>query len=388
MKITAVSIYLVRSGRTHPVLVKLETDAGISGIGEAALAYGAGATAVGGMLKDLAHWAVLGADPFRIEALWSEMYDHSFWAKGNGGPVVYAAISAIEQAMWDIKGRAFGMPVYEMLGGRMRDEVRVYANGWCRGAPTAAEFARAGEKPARDGYTAVKCYPLAVHDARGTLRHVTNRMVSRDQADMAFEKIRALRDALGPKMEIMVDLSGAMTTDETIRLCRRYEELDLLFVEEPADPFDVAALKKVSDRVNIPIAVGERLYTRHGFRPVMEQMAADILQPDIGNTGGIMEAKKIAAMAEAYNMRVAPHNCASPLSTAVALHLDATLANFMIQETYPYFREDPRYVEVLDDPPEARVRNGYVALPDGPGFGVNLREEAVAPFLWQRCVVG
>ncbi len=385
MKITQVDIYLIRSGRLHPVLVEVTTDEGVTGIGEAAIAYGLGATAAAGMIKDLSEWCVLGRDPFAIEALWSEMYDHSFWAKGGGGPIVYAGISAIEQALWDIKGKAVGLPVHEFLGGRMRDTVRVYANGWCFGADTPAKFGRAGEKPARDGYDAIKCYPLAINDARGTLRHVSLRSVERDHANLAFDKIKALRQAVGPDVGIMVDLSGALTTDETIRLCRRYEELDLLCVEEPADPFDVGALKKISEAVAIPIAVGERLYTRYGFRAVMEGHAADIMQPDIGNTGGIMETKKIAAMAEVYNMRVAPHNCASTLSTATALQVDACIANFMIQEVYPYFPEADGYIEVLEDPPERGIRNGTVPVPSGPGLGVTLARASVQPFLWARC---
>src|SRR6185369_15743891 len=298
MKIQVVRVYLVRSGNLHPVIVEIVTDEGVSGIGEAAIAYGLGGTAAAGMVKDFCERLVIGRDPARIEELWSEMYDHSFWAKG-GGPIVFAAMSGIEQALWDIKGKVLGVPVYEMLGGRMRDAVQVYANGWYGSAQTPAELAKACEQPLRDGYKALKCYPLAYSDTYG-LRHVSRRAVTREFATLAFEKVKALRDAVGPDIELMLDLSGGLTTDETIRLCRRYEELDIAWIEEPADPFDVGALKKISDQVRIPMAVGERLYTRHGFRDVMEAHAADILQPDLGNTGGIMEAKKIAAMAESY----------------------------------------------------------------------------------------
>ena len=182
----------------------------------------------------------------------------------------------------------------------------------------------------------------------------------------------------------MLDLSGGLTTGETIRLCRRFEALDIAFIEEPADPFDVGALKKISDRVNIPVAVGERLYTRHGFRKVFEQHAADIVQPDVGNTGGLMEVKKIAAMAEAYNMQVAPHNCGSTLSTAAALQISSCIANFATLEIYPYFPERPGYVQVLEDPPEARIRDGMLDVGNAPGLGVALAHERMAPFLWAR----
>jgi galactonate dehydratase len=384
MKVDGVNIYLVTTGKLHPVVVELTTDAGITGIGEAAIAYGLGGTAAAGMIKDLAERMILGQDPARIEALWSEMYDHSFWAKG-GGAIVFAAISAIEQALWDIKGKALGVPVYELLGGRMRDKVRVYANGWYGAARTPAELAEAAERPLRDGYRALKCYPLALPDENG-LRHVSARSVDREFANLAFAKIKALRSAVGTEVEIMLDLSGGLTSAETIRLCRRFEELDIAWIEEPADPFDVGALKKISEHVNIPVAAGERIYTRHGFRKIFEAQAVDIVQPDVGNTGGIMEVKKIAAMAEAYSMRVAPHNCGSALSTAASLQISACIANFMTLEIYPYFPERPGYVQVLRSPPEARIRNGFLDVSPEPGLGVELATERLAPFLWARCV--
>jgi galactonate dehydratase len=379
MRVRAVNVYLVAAGKLHPVIVEVETEEGISGIGEAAIAYGIGGTAAAGMVKDLAT-RIVGQDPSRIEALWSEMYDHSFWAKG-GGAIVFAAISAIEQALWDIKGKALGVPVYELLGGPMRDQIRVYANGWYGAATTPAELATAAERPLRDGYTALKCYPLAVWDGGG-LRHVTNRQVDRSFANLAFDKVRVLREAVGPDVELMLDLSGGLTTDETIRLCRRFDELDITWIEEPADPSDLGALKKISEQVAIPIALGERIYTRAGFRKILEPQAADIVQPDVGNTGGIMEVKKIAAMAEAYNMRVAPHNCASALSTAASLQVAACIPNFMIQEIYPYFPDRPGYVQVLTASPEDEIRGGFIPLPSAPGLGVELAAKRVQPFLF------
>ena len=381
MKVSAARIYLVRIGSLHPVLVELLTDEGVAGVGEAAVAYGAGGTAAAGMVKDLVETMVLGRDPFRIEELWTEMYDHSFWAKG-GGTIVFAGISAIEQALWDIKGKALGVPVYELLGGRMRDQVRVYANGWSYQCLTPDDYARAAQRPISEGYTALKCYPLAVPNDTGGIKHVSRRCVDRAFADLAFEKVKAVRQAF-PEVDIMADLSGGLTTDESIRLCRRLEELQLLFVEEPVDPFDVGALKKLSEHVAIPVALGEWVYTRYGFRPIVESHAADILQPDIGNTGGIMEAKKIAAIAETYNMRIQPHICASPVSTAAALQLDACIANFMIQELYPY--RSAEHFQIVDHAPELDVKHGSMPIPARPGLGVNLVQEKVRPFLWAQC---
>jgi len=385
MKIVAVKIYLIDIDGRRPVVAQLITDTGLSGIGDAAVAYGAGATAAAGMVKDLAELFVLGQDPFRIEAIWSEMYDHTFWAKG-GGPIIFAGISAIEQALWDIKGKALGVPVYQMLGGKFRDEARVYANGWSFRCSTPDEFARGAEKVIKDGYTALKLYPLAspeTADSHGRIRHVSLRAIDRRAEDLTVARVKAVRDAIGPDIDLMVDMSAELTTEAIIRLGRRLEELDLFFFEEPVDPFNVEALKKVSEHVNMPIAVGERLYTRYGFRRVMEQHAADILQPDIGNSGGIMEAKKIAAMAEVYNMRIQPHVCASPVSTAAALQLAACIPNFIILELYPY--RIPEHFQVVDRAPEWEVRDSYLPIPDRPGLGIELVEERVAPFLWATC---
>jgi galactonate dehydratase len=384
MKVVEVKVYRVSVGGRNPVLVQIFTDAGLSGIGEAAVAYGTGAPAAAAMVKELAETFVLGKDPFNIEALWSEMYDHTFWAKG-GGSIIFAGISAIEQALWDIKGKALGVPVYEMLGGKIRDRARVYANGWSFRANKPGEFARAAERPLKDGYTALKLYPLAtpVLDADGHIRHVPRRTIDRAAEDLAIARVKAVRNAVGPKIDLMLDVSAELTTDGIVRLARKLEDQDIMFLEEPVDPSDIEALKKVSEHVHIPIAVGERLYTRYGFRRVLELHAADVIQPDIGNTGGIMEAKKIAAMAEVYNMRVQPHNCASPVSTAAALQLDACIPNFLIQELYPY--RVPAHFQIVDHAPESDVKDGFLPIPSRPGLGVELVEKRVKPFLWARC---
>src|SRR5262249_35594314 len=384
LKIKEVQVYLVSVGGRHPVLARVLTDAGPSGVGEAAIAYGIGATAAAGMVKDLAQEFLLGKDPFAIEALWSEMYDHTFWSKG-GGPIVFAGISALEQALWDIKGKCLGIPIYEMLGGKGRDKVRVYANGWAFRCLHPADFAREARRVVADGYTALKFYPLASPemDAAGHIRHVARRTVDRAFEERAVACVKAVREAVGPAIDIMLDVSAELTTDAIIRLGRKMQESDISFFEEPVDPFDVDALKKVSDELEIPIAVGERVYTRYGFRRILELHAADIVQPDIGNTGGIMETKKIAAMAEAYNMRIQPHNCASPVSTAASLQLDACIPNFIIQELYPY--RIPEHFQIVDHAPELDVKNGFLPISNRPGLGIELVEERVKPFLWAEC---
>ena len=266
LKVTEVRVYLVQVGGRHPVLVQVLTDQGVTGVGEAALAYGSGATAAAGMIKDLAEEFLLGKDPFAIEAIWSDMYDHTFWAKG-GGTIVFAGISAMEQALWDIKGKCLGVPVYELLGGKVRDKMRVYANGWSFRCVKPADFGREAERVVADGYTALKFYPLATAelDADGHIRHVSQRSIDRAAEERAVESVKAVRDAIGPKVDLMLDMSAELTTDAVIRLGRRFEEYDIMFLEEPVDPFDVEALKQVTEQVNIPIATGERTYTRYGF---------------------------------------------------------------------------------------------------------------------------
>jgi galactonate dehydratase len=384
MKLVRAEIYIARIDGRHPVIVRLHTDEGVSGLGEAALAYGVGATAAAGMIQDLFEHVVRGGDPFRIEALWSEMYDHTFWAKG-GGPIVFAGISAIEQALWDIKGRALGLPVYELLGGKCRDEVRAYANGWSFRASTAKEFAAATERPLRDGYTALKMYPLAmpVGNAAGNIRHVAQRQIDRGHAELAVGRVRAVRDAIGPGVDLMLDVSGELTPDAIIPLAKRFEEFDIYFFEEPVDAFDPEGIRRVAEATTMPIAAGERLYTRYGFRRLIELRAVGIVQPDPGNTGGLMETKKIAAMAEAFDMRIQPHLCAGPVLTAATLQLDATLTNLVIQELYPY--RAPEHFALVDRAPELEVAGGMMRIPDRPGFGVELAEDRVRPVLWATC---
>lgn len=382
MKITALNIWQIRSGKLAPVIVELETDAGLSGFGEAGVAYGRGSTASAAMIKDFAPM-VLGRDPHRIEAFLSEAYDHSFWTK-NGGTIVYAAISAIEQAMWDIKGKALGAPVWQLLGGAVHERLRCYANGWYEASQTPDDFARAVERPLKDGYTALKFYPLG-QMVGVDMRHVTRRQMDRAGLELAVARVRAVRDAAGPDVDLMLDLSGGLTTAEAARLCERFADYDIFFVEEPTDPADAAATAAVARATSIPVAAGERHYTRAGMRPLLEARAVDILQPDPGNTGGILETKKIAAMAEAWGVRVAPHVCGSPLITNVALQIGATCPNFAIQELYPYFRLHDGWRGIVTDPAEPRVRNGWIDLPEAPGLGVEVSRADLADGLWARC---
>jgi galactonate dehydratase len=384
MKLKTANIYLIQSGGIRPVLLELITDDGVTGVGEAGLAYGLGGLAATGMLKEMIErYLANGQGPFGVESLWAEMYDHSFWTKG-GGPVVFSAMSAIEQALMDIKARVLGVPVYELLGGRMRDGLRTYANGWYFGCTSDSDLPKAAVGAVTDGYGALKFYPFATILPDGRLRHPSLRGASEPElVRQAISRVAAVREAVGPEVELMLDLSAGATPDDTIRFCHAIEKFDITYVEEPADPGDIGSLIKVANALSQRVAVGERVYTRYGFRDVLESRAVDILQPDIGNTGGLLEARKIAAMAEAYSVKVQPHICASALSTAVGMHFSASIPNFYIQEHFPYWDRIPGHIEVLEDPIEPTVKNGVIPIRDSPGFGVTFRREALRDCLYQ-----
>jgi galactonate dehydratase len=377
MRVTEVEIFDVRlSGSTdNPVIVRVHTSESVSGLGEVALAYGVGSQAGLGMVRDLADRFLIGADPFRIQHLWDRMYRLTFWAQG-GGPVVFGGMSAIDEALWDIKGKVLGVPVYELLGGRCRDKLRVYANGWYHGCVKPEQYAEAAQRVVADGYTAMKFDPFA-YSSEGEWDYPL-RALAPERADLAYERVKAVRDAVGPAVDILVEVHGNLGTTSAIQMGKRLEELDPFFYEEPVDALNVDCMKKVADNVDIPIAAGERLYTRYGFRQYIEGQVIDILQPDLGLAGGITETKKIADYAETYNLHVQPHNCASPVATAASVQLDACMINFVIQEIFPY-RQDERY-QLVREAPELQVVDGYLAVPDAPGLGVELDEGAISKY--------
>ena len=364
MKVTGADIYLCDITGRHPVLIQVLTDEGLTGLGEAGISYGAGATAAAGMLKDLCEKYLLGSDPFRIESLWQQMYDHCFWAKG-GGPIVFAGMSAIEQALWDIKGKALGVPVYELLGGKVRDRVRVYANGWLGGACGPEEYAARAAEVAAQGYTCLKFYPFS-----------GEQVITPQRIERGVETVRAVREAVGPHCEIGIDIRARLNIWSARRVAWKLEPFDVAWIEEPILYDNVEALAALARQVRVPMATGEQLYTRWEFRALLEQNAVSIIQPDICHAGGISELKKLAAMAECYTVTVAPHNSNGPLSTIASLHLDMCVPNAFMQEVFLNFL--PRYNEVLTRP--IQIVDGHCTPPDGPGWGVELREDVLRKY--------
>jgi len=363
------------------VLLRLRTDNGIDGLGEVALAYGTGSAAGSAMLRQLVERYIIGADPTRIEQLWQRMLRETFWGLG-GGPVVYGGMSAIDVALWDIKGKMLGVPVYELLGGKVRDRVRLYANGWSNlagpdGRPqicTPQEYAQGVRRVLDDGYGALKFDPFYISADRR--RWTPSPVLDKVAMDLAEARVQAVREAAGPDVEICIEVHGVLGVTSAIEMGRRLVPYRPMFYEEPVHALNVDAMLKVARNVPIAIAAGERLYTRFGFRQYVERQALDIVQPDISLAGGLTEAKKISDYADVYGIHVQPHLCAGPVHTAACIQLDACIPNFIIQEWRPYAGD--LLLDLVNEPLDGRAEGGYVAVPDTPGLGVTLNEAAAS----------
>ncbi len=377
MKITAVRTIVVNAQMRNWVFVKVETDqAGLWGWGEASLEWKT--RAVAGAVEDFAPM-LIGEDPARIEHLYQKMYRQSFWRMGVIG---MSAISGIEQALWDIRGKVLGQPVYQLLGGRVRDRVRMYTHlgggdmkavyEAQRVTDPAPMVALAQEVVAR-GYTAVKVL----------LTPPTESLSSAAELRMAERFMRALREGLGEDIEIMVDCHGRHFPANALDFCRVLAPFRPYFVEEPVPPENIDAMAEVRRQSPVPIATGERLVTRFAFREVLEKQAAHVIQPDLCHCGGLWEAKKIAAMAEAYYVSVAPHNPLGPVANAAALHFALSTPNFLIQEDM--LTDVPWRWEVVRH--NLRTENGYWLPSEAAGLGVEVDEEAAARHPFQQEVL-
>jgi galactonate dehydratase len=333
------------------------------------------------MLKDMVEAFVIGADAWRVDHIWNILFRNTNWGH-SGGPVVYGAMSAIDEALLDIKGRMLGVPVYDLLGGKVRDSIRVYANGWyfqdrnVRYFGHPKEYAEAALRTVGTGFNALKLEPFLARPDGTTCMH--ERALSREMADLGYARVAAVREAVGPDVDILVDALGNLGAASAIQIGRRLAELDPFLYEEPVDSTNVECMLKVAQNVPIPIAAGERLYTRYGFRQYIEKQAVDVLQPDIGLAGGISEAKKIATYGEVYGLHVQPHNCGGPISTAASVQLDACITNFIIQEWFP--NRDSTFYDLVEDALEQHVTNSQFAIPNEPGLGINLNERAIARY--------
>jgi galactonate dehydratase len=337
----------------------VRTDEGIEGVGEVRMINET--EALLGYLAEAVPVHVLGADPFEIEGLIQRLWRREY---ARAGQIAMSALAVLEIACWDIVGKALGQPVYRLLGGAVRDRIPAYANGWYTVERTPDEFQEAARRAVAKGYRALKLDPFGA----GTWE------LEPEERLRALELVAAVREAVGPDVEILIEMHGRFTPAEAVSIARELEQYRPSWIEEPVPPENLAALKKVSDRVSIPVATGERIHARDEFRELFELHAADVVQPDPTMCGGIAETRRIAAWAEAYYVLIAPHNVGGPVSTAAALHLAATTPNFKIQEHFNDFAEP--YVKA-SAPGNPEVVDGSFALPDGPGLGVTVDEDCI-----------
>jgi len=347
MKITKLETFFVKP---RWVFLKMHTDEGLVGWGEPTLE--GWSRSVAAAVQEMGRY-LIGQDPLRIEHHWQAIYRGGFY---RGGPVLTSALSGIEQAMWDIAGKRLGVPVHQLLGGTVRDRIRVYCH--VGGESLEACVRSAGDAEAK-GFTAIKTVLF------GAARFAESKaFVAQVAARMA-----ALREAAGDKVDIGVDFHGRVAPSLAIELATALEPYHPMFIEEPCLPENVDAMARVARATKTPIATGERLFTRWAFREVLEKAAAAILQPDVSHAGGIFEVRKIAAMAEAYYAAIAPHCPVGPISLAACLQVDACTPNFLCQEQVTLGEGYLKRPFV--------VKEGYVGVPTGPGLGIEVDEEAV-----------
>ncbi|RCK76833.1 MAG: Gluconate dehydratase [Anaerolineae bacterium] len=355
MKITQISTTLVDANWRNFTFVQIYTDAGLVGLGEATIR--SREHAVVGAIEDMAR-VLIGQDPFQIQAHWQMLYQDFH---KRGGVILMAAISGIEIALWDILGQALGVPIYQLLGGKMRERVRVYNNGWFEGLRSLEALTQAAQQAVQAGFNALKWNPF--HGANGWL--------SPQQRRRVIEEVAAIRQAVGEDVDLLLEAHGLLTPAEAVRVASDLAIYQPFWLEEPVPPEDETAMAFVRQRSAIPVAAGERLYGKYEFARLMEARAVDIVQPDITYAGGIFEARLIAAMAEARYVGFAPHNSGSPVSTAAALHLAACTPNFLILELPT---NDVPWRGELVEPAIEAPEEGFLAILQRPGLGVKLNE--------------
>lgn len=355
MKVTDLKIFTVDCFRTNWVFIKIYTDEGITGVGEATLEYKE--RALWGAVEHIKEYLV-GKNPLEIEKHYHSIYRDAYW---RGGPVLMSALSAVEVALWDILGKSLGVPVYQLLGGKVNDKVRIYVNGWFSGAKTPEEFGEKAKIAVQRGVTAMKWDPFG--------KAYMN--ISNSELDTALKCVQAVREAVGDKVDLLIEGHGRFNVPTGIKIAKELEQFNPMFFEEPTPPDSIDSLKAVRDKSPVAISAGERLYSRYDYKDLFEKRAADYIQPDISHAGGIMELKKIASVAETYYIPFAPHNPSGPVANAATLQLAACCPNFCILEI---MYSDVDYRKNVTNE-QLEYKDGYITIPDKPGIGIEINEE-------------
>jgi galactonate dehydratase len=371
LTITRVETFLVEGIRYNWTFVKIETDAGIHGWGEATNWPGSPLVEAA---CEFAGQQIVGCDARQIDFLWTKIYRDMNWL-GQAGPLL-SAISGIDIALWDIKGKALGAPVYELLGGAYRRRILLYANYWfIEGDHTPEDYARQAKSAVERGFTALKLDPFAhVHYTCGSGVEADGSL-SGSQKKKAVEIVAAVAGAVGPQIPIAIETHAFLNGPTAVEMAHRLAQLDFncLWYEEPARPEFPDGIADIRRRISLPVCVGERLHSRFMLLPVLEKQAADIVMPDITRCGGISEMRKMANLAEAFNVPVAPHNPNGPLSTIASAHVMATVPNFFRQEFM--LTDVPWRDECLSHP--LPIHEGYFDLPDRPGLGFDVNVDVL-----------
>ncbi|ARQ70985.1 mandelate racemase/muconate lactonizing enzyme family protein [Streptomyces marincola] len=369
MRITGISTHVVGTPWRNLTYVQVHTDEGLTGVGETRML---GHTdALIGYLREAEANHVAGSDPFAVEDLVRRM---KYGDYGRAGEIVMSGIACVEMACWDIKGQALGVPVWQLLGGRANasdNRVKAYANGWYTVERTPEAFHAAARAVVERGYQALKLDPFGTGSFE--LDHA--------ETVRSLSLVEAVRDAIGPERELLLEMHGRFSPATAIRLARELEPFQPAWLEEPVPPENLKALAKVAEKTTLPIATGERIHDRIEFRELFESQAVDIIQPDLGHTGGIGEMRKLAATAETHYVLVAPHNVGGSVLTAASLQLAGCTPNFKILEHFNDFA-DAEIKKVVKNAPE--VVDGYFTLSEEPGLGVRLDVDAAAEFPQQQ----
>jgi galactonate dehydratase len=357
MKITKLELFKVPP---RWLFLKVETDEGIVGWGEPVVE--GKADTVAAAVQEMSSY-VIGRDPMRIEDLFQVLYRGGFY---RGGPILSSAISGIEQALWDIKGKFYNAPIYDLLGGACRDRTRVYS--WI-GGDRPSDVGEAAKQQVAAGFTAVKM------NATEEMHYID----SIGKVEAAIARIAAVRESVGKEVGIGIDFHGRVHKSMAKILAKELEPYRPMFIEEPVLPENNEALREIARYTSCPIATGERMYTRWGFKELLAQGIVDIIQPDLSHAGGIMETRKIAAMAEAYDVAVAPHCPLGPIALAACLQLDTCSPNAFIQEQSLgiHYNQGSDLLDYLQDPSVFQYKDGFVNNLTGPGLGITINEEKV-----------
>lgn len=371
MKITDVKVWLVEGIKYNWTLLKVYTDSGHTGVGEAT--NWPGSPIIEAAARHVGE-RVIGLDPLRTDFVWTKLYRDLNWI-GPGGASL-CAISGIDMALLDLKAKVLGVPLYQLIGGAFRTEILLYANYWfIGGGHTPEDYARQAARVVAAGVTGLKFDPFAHTNYLYGSDLSTDLGLSFEQEQRALAVTRAVRDAIGPGVDLMLETHAMLNGQKAVKMAAALAPCGMTWYEEPAGPENAANLRAMRERLpgNVSICVGERHYTRHGFRPVFEANICDVVMPDITRCGGPSEMKRIATMAEAYNLLVAPHNPNGPLSTLASAHVCASIPNFFRCEYM--FNDAPWRDAILSHPLD--VRDGKLHLSDRPGLGVDLIEEEI-----------